>query len=124
MKEKKLFTKVGIPLYHADIAISLAQTKQELDKSMSEFVLDKKDYEIGELGRAIKLGKAGPYLLWVKYYPDSPKNLAVLLHELHHITNFILQDRDIIFSHESEEAFTYLFEYMAQEILTELKYKL
>lgn len=108
---------IDVPIYRADICFSLCQTEEEIKLLLKKFTFKNKDFEIGDLGRAIRLDDAGPYLIWVKNYPSTITDLTVLLHEIHHITNMILWDRGLELTKDSEEAFTYLLEFITKEAL-------
>lgn len=55
------------------------------------------------------------------YFPTIPKNtdpqdLGSVTHEMLHVTNRILRQKRVTLCHESEEAFTYLTEYLVREL--------
>ncbi len=49
--------------------------------------------------------------------PRNPRSGAILIHELSHATNFILQEVGIPHTKDTEEAYTYLLEYLTRETL-------
>jgi len=52
-------------------------------------------------------------VIWIK----SPRDLRVVAHECFHAVHWILADRSIKLSYDSDEAFSYLLEHLIGEIL-------
>jgi hypothetical protein len=64
-----------------------------------------------------KFGK--PILIWVK----DIKKMSTLVHEILHAVFFILDDRGVILSEESEETYTYTVSDLLDQILKHKKWK-
>lgn len=65
----------------------------------------------------------GQCIIRVPDYPITPAQIACLGHEILHAVFFILQYCGVNYSEDSEEAFTYLYEFFLTKALTEKGYK-
>jgi hypothetical protein len=61
------------------------------------------------------------YFLWCKNFDWSVESQGTMVHELFHMTTWILNDRGMALSRESEEAYTYHLEYWFKTIWNILK---
>lgn len=56
-----------------------------------------------------------------KFYPTKPYHHGLIAHEVLHITNHILNRVGMKYSEQSEEAYTYLAQYITEKIYEHLK---
>lgn len=65
----------------------------------------------------------GQCIIYLPFFPETPAQIACLGHELLHAVFHILSWCGVKYSDESEEAFTYLYEFFLNKALTEKGYK-
>ena len=58
--------------------------------------------------------------IYLASQPRDARSVALLIHELSHATNFILREVGIPHTEDTEEAYTYLLEYIAREVMHQL----
>lgn len=62
----------------------------------------------------------GSPIIWIRKFDNSAEDISVLNHEMLHATFGILLDRGLVASSDSEEAFTYLLQYISLQFYTNL----
>lgn len=62
--------------------------------------------------------KDGIYIIWMPNIPDTVGQYGVLVHEIMHFVYRFLAERGMTMNDNSEEAYTYLAEYIFNEIDT------
>lgn len=67
-------------------------------------------------GYFIYFEKDGVYLLWMPELPEKIAHYCTLVHEIMHFVYRFLAEIRLIMNDSSEEAYTYLVEYMFNEI--------
>lgn len=67
-------------------------------------------------GFFIYFEKDGLYLIWMPVVPETIANYGVLVHEILHFVYRFLAERGMKMDDSSEEAYTYLMEYIFNEI--------
>lgn len=65
----------------------------------------------------------GQSIIYLPFFPSTPARIACLGHEILHAVFHILDWCGVKYSEESEEAFTYLYEFFLNRALTEKGYK-
>lgn len=60
-------------------------------------------------------------IIWIRKFDNSAEDISVLNHEILHATFSILLDRGLTVSIDSEEAFTYLLQYISLQFYTNLQ---
>ncbi len=65
----------------------------------------------------------GQCIIYLPKFPVTPREVAILGHEILHATFSILSHCGVEYSEESEEAYTYLYEFLLSKALTEKGYK-
>lgn len=92
----------------------------------------KNDEELIKLARGFKQRRAqatcynvtdGQCIIYLPKFPVTPEEVAILGHEVLHATFFFLSYCGIKYTEESEEAYTYLYEFLLAKALTEKGYK-
>jgi hypothetical protein len=77
----------------------------------------------GSCGTMLTLDRFPWRVVWCEEYPDTPKSISTLFHEVFHLVVRICGDKGIPIVHHIEtgecgdEAAAYLFEFFAQECL-------
>lgn len=64
--------------------------------------------------------QGGSPIIWIRKFNNSAEDISVLNHEILHATFCILLDRGLTVSIDSEEAFTYLLQYISLQFYTNL----
>lgn len=59
-------------------------------------------------------------IIWIRKFDNSAEDISILNHEILHATFAILLDRGLVASIDSEEAFTYLLQYISLQFYTNL----
>lgn len=85
---------------------------EEIDPECTADFAPARDYS----GHTCVVGDVG-FVVHILEEPLSGSSIGVLVHELSHVTNSILRDSNIPLTEETEEAYTYLLEYLTREAL-------
>jgi hypothetical protein len=110
---------ITIPLYKTGVIVLLSK---DIPKCVSKI---KKWFE-GEYtewdfasshGKTIYRDGYNGVVIWLPQFPKTPYELSCAFHEIFHTVIRIMANRDIVLSNSSEEAFTYLAEYIAFKLL-------
>ena len=112
---------IQIPIYKAAVLIYWGDrkglykaVKRNSDKATAREVIEEvtpntEGVTVMTSGRTVTIYLASP--------PRDPRSVAILIHELSHATNFILREVGILHTESTEEAYTYLLEYLTRETL-------
>lgn len=60
------------------------------------------------------------YILFLSKFNNTPEGIGILNHELLHLIYDVLQEVGMKYSGDSEEAYTYYFDYLTEKILNKL----
>jgi len=131
--DKQKFFYISTDTFKTDIAIFINYTQEEAcnikGKKYEELRLLLKNALTGDvekdfmdsaiLGRMVPLEKG--YALFLKFYKNSfRKNIALASHEISHLVSWILLDRRIPLSKDSDEVYAYLTENLTEQFLFKL----
>lgn len=132
MKKLRLY----IPIYGEYVTFLVSDTKDILIDYIKEnqpkgYSLDwiegvNKTYEDETKRSARFLSYEGDneYYIIIRRKPKDMQDIAIVNHEILHITNKILFNRGLKLMPETEEAYTYLQQYMLEEFCKSFKLKL
>lgn len=129
--DKKKHFVITSEIYHQDILVCLNMTPKEAMKiycrKNSEATEEDKKYliEDKEHGSISTLGTMYPmsrgYVVILKWYKQSFRyNLCCAIHELTHVSHYILRHVRIPLEEKTEEAYTYLIEDLMKKFLFKL----
>ena len=129
--DKKRHFKITSEMFHQDVLVCFNMTPKEAWK-----VYKKKNYlateddkkfllgdiehkEISTLGTMYPMSLG--YIVILKWYKNSfRKNLCCAIHELTHVSHYILRNVRIPLKEETEEAYTYLIEDLMRQFVFKL----
>lgn len=117
--------KVHIPIYKTDVHFLIGET----DEVCREYVR-KKTHGHWKEGVPLDEGTRARVLLhesrlsFVRIQGDDLANIPVITHELLHVVFHILGGVNITHALESEEAYTYLLEYLLDQYIKKVKINL
>lgn len=126
---KKRFFIINVDVFGVDILVGINVTRKEVEKYikkkapkkykiMGDSILENWDDDLHQ-GQMIPIG--GSYVILLKAHKDYfRKFIGVLTHEVTHATHYLLRERRIPLTEDSEEIYTYLNEYLVKEILYKL----
>lgn len=126
--EKKKYFNISIDTFRVDIAVFINYSMEEAIKMTSRRKATKRLAEYlrecdgeGLLDGANEARmyplKQG-YAVFLKFHKDSYRlNIATLSHEVSHLVSWILLDRRVLLSKESDEVYAYLTEEITKKIL-------
>lgn len=110
---------VDCVIYPVHVLVSFDKDEKQLIKKASKHLPKESIEEMKEMsfhsGKAI-LFPHNKMVLWQRGKPKSIEDLAVLNHEIFHITCFILERVGLPLSKKSDEAYAYLLQYLTKEI--------
>ena len=106
--------KTAVLIYWGDRKGLYKAVKRNSDKATAREVIEEvaphtEGVTVKTSGRTVTIYLASP--------PRDARSVALLIHELSHATNFILQEVGIPHTEDTEEAYTYLLEYLTRETL-------
>lgn len=138
-KKKKQFWMpqlflLNVDLYNVDVIIAVGLTGKEVYKRIKARrakpnVLKRTKDACDAWDKSSTSGAAdgfmvqidGLYLIFIKPYKEKfRKTIGILVHELTHATHYILRERRIGLSRNTEEAHTYLVQYLVTAALREM----
>ncbi len=115
---------IQIPIYKTAVLIYWGNrkglykaVKRNSDKATAREVIeevapDTEGVTVTTSGRTVTIYLVSP--------PQDAQSVALLIHELSHATNFILREAGIPHTEDTEEAYTYLLEYLTRETLNRI----
>ena len=127
MKKVRL-AKKNIDVFGAEIHLLWPCTEAQETSYISRFGIPPSNEDNPEDSYAshrpitTKMGKI-IHVIRLREWHNSPEMIAVLAHECLHATFFVLANRGVLYSNESEETFTYLHQTMVKHCLKLLKAK-
>ncbi len=109
--------KTAVLIYWGDRKGLYKAVKRNSDKATAREVIE----EVTPLTEGVTVTTSGRTVtIYLASPPRDPRSVAVLIHELSHATNFILREVGIPHTEDTEEAYTYLLEYIAREVMRQL----
>lgn len=112
---------VSIDLYQQDLLVCFGD-KLELHDALAPLIGEGEackvcsDIPRSSVGRTMVDEERGVYFLWLPQVPSTAAQLGVLAHEIGHAAIGIMQKIGASLSPESEEAYTYLIQYLTERI--------
>jgi hypothetical protein len=99
--------------------------KKHLKARLSKIFGCEKSSEIVSMISGEEKGKSfllpgGQMILYMPNLPKDIKGLSILAHEIFHIANFTLEKAGINLTSDSDEAYSYLIEFLTKKILAML----
>ena len=131
MKRSKFFI-VKLPIYNAEIGVSIGQNVGDLKKSIlrrwniDEENLPKEDFQEHQQASVLCVTKGEHYYPYCIRFKQNPIKMdidghATIAHEVFHTVYRLLNSRGLKLTYESEEAFTYLMGHLSREIYKNLR---
>lgn len=118
---------VNLKVYPFDIMFSFGETDELLNKALkkSRVPLDDIKEVIDYTNKRTKLAsfqitEKGWSLIRLKNFPKTTKDYSILQHEIFHAVYHILKRIGINLCDDSDEAFSYLTEYITREVYEKL----
>jgi hypothetical protein len=121
--QRKPYKTFAIPLeiYKTGVRVIISEDRDRVRRHIKTHFGN--DYEVWDdtfpEGKVIYTEGWYP-ILWMAKFSKSNKDLAILNHEIMHLTCRILAPRGILQSDTNEEAYAYLSEYLTNQILNKL----
>ena len=119
-----MYFDIPIDIYKRGVSVYVGEDKTNLADWLNHLEDDKevvkKAIEENADAQALTITLKADVAVYVPLEPSSAKNISILCHELFHATTRILAFVDIEPSRESEEAYTYLHEYLCKQCFDEL----
>lgn len=120
--------QLDIPIYGTNVLFVISPTKEEMDEFLSveqnrqklteeEFTTLFTELDNTEYGGYTTPLDSGEYLVLIK---DNYKDPVIFTHELFHVTNFILFDREIEHT-RTDEPYAYLLGWIAGQYCNYIK---
>lgn len=123
--------EVHIPIYHKYLYVLVGTPKESVEALIERYDFGESKLEtlIEHLEKYSK-GSAGifshdessdTYTIWLAKEPDSIAREGVLLHEINHSVFYLLDNLGMEHTKESDEAYSYLSEYLYVEIMNKFE---
>lgn len=115
---------ISIDIYDRDVMVHFGE-KKYLKAKLSKIYGNEQASEIvstisgKEKGKSLLL-PGGQMVLYMPDFPKDIKGISILAHEIFHITNFTLEEAGINLTSDSDEAYSYLIEFLTKKILSML----
>lgn len=112
---------LSIDIYERDLMVHFGK-KEDLKKRLSKMFGDKYSSEVVSLisdedrGKSILLD-GGQMILFMPKVPKNVFDLSVLAHEIFHITDYTMEKAGIRLTESSDEAYSYLIQFLTKKIL-------
>lgn len=129
MRKRKSYNGIiKLTIYPFDVMLSVNQTDKQFVKSLGKYKMPNFEDDILHLeslgdnrqGRTILLDKS-VFIVRLNYWPENEKGIALLVHELFHVTSMLLDHIGMELSiGTSCEAYAYLLQYLTQYVLENL----
>lgn len=115
---------ISIDIYGRDVMVHFGE-KKHLKARLSKIFGCEKSSEIVSMISGEEKGKSfllpgGQMILYMPNLPKDIKGLSILAHEVFHIANFTLEKAGINLTSDSDEAYSYLIEFLTKKILAML----
>lgn len=116
---------VRVEIYKTEVLVNVGDftgLKKKLKKYLSKQEITQFTEDLNEhsSGRSMPIKSKRCFCIWVKEYPDTVDAIAVMSHEILHIVFMIMAEVGIEYSQESEEAYTYLMQFLTEAIYEKL----
>lgn len=114
---KKMFKTLPINVYNSDIIVCIDVNIKQLYRKFGHLFDNKEqfdevfNFEVSTTARTIE----APSGFVIIIFKDLD-NIGIIAHECLHATSYILSNRGIYFSEETEEVYAYLLGYIVNEI--------
>lgn len=113
---------INVDVYNQDVMIHFGAIKvlaSILHKYMKQNLIDETVAELKDttLGRTLYKNEYGVFIVYMPEKPEDALGWGSLIHELSHVTNGIMEKAGIPFSHDTEEAYTYLLGFLAKQVI-------
>jgi hypothetical protein len=118
------FFVIDIPIYSFKLICSIGQSAEEFFEDVDKFtdlnIADKTDYlfdnELPNRGKFCGYGGINTMVLKINTWPTKSKHYGLIQHEIFHAVHYLLQDVGMNLNSGSVEAYTYLVQYLTDEI--------
>lgn len=115
---------ISIDIYGRDVMVHFGE-KKHLKARLSKIFGCEKSSEIVSMISGEEKGKSfllpgGQMILYMPNLPKDINGLSILAHEIFHIANFTLEKAGINLTSDSDEAYSYLIEFLTKKILAML----
>lgn len=113
---------VRVEIYRTEVLVNIGDftvLEKKLKKYLSEEEIKQftDGLNVHSQGRSMPIKSMRCFCLWMKDTPDTIDAIAVMNHEILHIVFMIMAEVGIEYSLESEEAYTYLMQFLTNSIL-------
>jgi hypothetical protein len=123
--------EVHIPIYKEYLYVLVGTPKESVEALMEKYDLGDKNAEtlIEHLNKHSKNSvgiftyneESKTYTIWLQQEPDTIAWEGVLLHEINHAVFYMLDNLGLEHTQASDEAYSYLSEYLYVEIMTKFE---
>ncbi len=122
---KSKFFIIPLVVYPFDIAVSINQSNNAIEKSLKDYDIDYTDVNVRNesstrKGRTI-IFHGNQTLIRMFDFETSPIGYGYLAHEIFHSVEFIMERIGMKLCKKSDEAYCYLIQYLTTEIYKRLK---
>ena len=127
--EPKKYFHIGTDTFATDIFFFINYSLSEIKKEIKNKKKYKELYELlseynentGDTCKGRMYPLKNGYAVELKLYKDSHrKNISLAIHEITHLVNWILEDRQIPLSKDTDEVYAYLTEELFFKFLSKL----
>ena len=128
MKKQKKITKkffeVSEPVFLSNVLISIGHTQPEVNRKLKRMLKTDLDIKFeddftGYTGQHIVITSSegdNQRIIWIKEFSWTVEDIAVMTHEILHLTTRILEDK-LVPIKDNSEVMSYLHEFYVREIL-------
>lgn len=130
---KQIFV-ISVPIYDVDVVVAINMSGEETAERIKKFTKkpqaledakrlgEEWDADLAEQSAHGKMGKLmGGFLVFVSLNKDRFRwSIGLLVHELTHVTHYLLRHRRIPLSEDTEEAHTHLIQYLTTTALRKM----
>ena len=113
---------IQVPIFHHTLQVLFGDYLEVKGALNSEFDVDDKlsDAMLAQIGKCIGFmwycSDIDEYFLWVNTVPATIRDYGTLVHEIQHFVYLFLRNKGLSHCDESDELYSYLFEYIFVEI--------
>ncbi|HQV54299.1 MAG TPA: hypothetical protein PLX17_02240 [Chitinophagaceae bacterium] len=125
--KKKLNFIIPLVIYPFDVMVSFGETNEEIDKHFKKYNLSADDISMATItsktvqGRTVMFSTNQTLIRLVKF-TGTPKDYGNLQHEIFHAVTFVMDRIGMkLVVEESDEAYSYLIDYLTVEIYKKIK---
>lgn len=113
---------ISIEIYDRDVMVHFGKKEHLKDKLSNMFGREQASEIVStisgeEKGKSLLL-PGGQMILYMPDFPKDIKGLSILSHEIFHIVNFTLDKAGINLTDDSDEAYSYLIEFLTKKIFS------